>query len=402
MNPAICHLIETIHQAKYKCVLALTGGGTSAAAQLLSVPGGSKTILEVIVPYGSSALVDFLGRQPEHYCSAETSRDMARQAYERGCWLAPAEAIVGLGCTASLASDRPKRGEHRFHLSWHRADYEGTWSLTLTKGARDRECEETLLAGVILNFLAFAINQKGSPNQIQARLALELAFLPEEKLEITDEAWPGRAPVTIFDPEFVLWRHPDGRWATETPEQRYAVLPGSFNPIHEGHWHLAKTAEKILGIPVAFEMSVYNVDKPMMTVEEIRRRLEPFTWRAMVALTRAPLFFDKAGSLPGSVFVIGADTAARIVAPRYYGHPPLAAPRGYDNQEAMCRAMRQIREWGCRFLVAGRVDAAGNFLEAGNLELPDEFRDLFTGIPASEFRVDISSTELRHAEKTGS
>jgi hypothetical protein len=331
---------------------------------------------------------------------------MARQAYERGCWLAPAEAIVGLGCTASLASDRPKRGDHRFHLSWHRADDEGTWSLTLTKGARDREGEEKLLAGVILNILDYALNQSMELcDRIKDRLALELAFLPEEKLqilEIDEPSWPPPVPTSIFDPEFVLWRYPDGRWTAEYPKQRYALLPGSFNPIHEGHWHLAKTAEKILGIPVAFEMSVYNVDKPKMTVDEIRRRLEPFTWRAMVALTRAPLFYDKAGLMQGSVFVIGVDTAARIVAPRYYSHPPLAAPRGYDNQEAMCRAMRQIREWGCRFLVAGRVDADGNFLEAGNLELPGEFRDLFTGIPASEFRVDISSTELRHAEKTGS
>src|SRR6516165_318356 len=171
MDPAIRHLIESIHQASYKCVLALTGGATSAAAQLLSVPGGSRTVLEVIVPYGSSALENFLGRQPEHYCSADISREMARQAYERGCWLAPAEAIVGLGCTASLASDRPKRGDHRFHVSWHRADFEGTWSLTLTKGARDREGEEKLLSAAILNMLAHAFDVSEQ---------LDLSLLPGE------------------------------------------------------------------------------------------------------------------------------------------------------------------------------------------------------------------------------
>jgi nicotinic acid mononucleotide adenylyltransferase len=380
MDPAIRHLIEAIHQANYKCVLALTGGGTSAAAQLLSVPGGSRTVLEVIVPYGSSALVDFLGRQPEHYCSAATSREMARQAYERGCWLAPAETIVGLGCTASLASDRPKRGDHRFHLSWHRADLEGTWSLTLTKGARDREGEEKLLSAVILNMLAqsFHVNER-----------LELPLFPEEKLEV-HEPWPTVGPARLLrDSEMVMWRYPDGRWTADYPQKPFALLPGSFNPAHEGHWQLAKTADKILGMPVAFEMSVVNVDKPKMIGDEVRRRLEPMAWRATVVLTRAPLFLDKAGLIQGTVFVIGADTAARIVACRYY-----------DNEDAMCGALRQIRDRGCRFLVAGRVDAAGTFLEVDDLDVPADFRDLFTPIPASEFRMDISSTELRNAEKT--
>ena len=382
MDPAIRHLIESIHQASYKCVLALTGGGTSAAAQLLSVPGGSRTVLEVIVPYGLSALENFLGRQPEHYCSADTSRDMARRAYERGCWLAAADAVVGLGCTASLASDRPKRGDHRFHVSWHRADFEGTWSLTLTKGARDREGEEKLLSATILNMLAHAFDVSEQ---------LDLSLLPGEKLE-ADESLPSCGFARLLaGSEKVMWRFPDGRWSVDHPKPLFALLPGSFNPVHEGHWQLAKTAEKILGTPVMFEMSVINVDKPKMTGNEIRKRLEPFTWRATVALTRAPIFLEKTLLCPhGTVFVIGADTAARIVACRYY-----------DNEDAMCDALRQIRDCGCRFLVAGRVDAAGKFLEVDNLDLPTEYRDLFTPIPASEFRMDISSTELRNAEKTG-
>src|SRR5437762_311819 len=116
MDPATHHLIEALHQAPYKCVLAVTGGGTQAAALLLNVPGGSRTILEIVVPYHERSLDDFLGHTPDQSCSEGTSREMARRAFERARWLTPGEAVIGVGCTASLATDRPKRGDHRFHL----------------------------------------------------------------------------------------------------------------------------------------------------------------------------------------------------------------------------------------------------------------------------------------------
>src|SRR5947208_4932276 len=93
-------LAAAIYATPAKCVLALTGGGTSAAATLLTVPGASRVILEVVVPYDSESLTDFLGRRPEQFCSAATARAMARRAWERASRLAPGEAAVGIGCTA--------------------------------------------------------------------------------------------------------------------------------------------------------------------------------------------------------------------------------------------------------------------------------------------------------------
>src|SRR5277367_4587325 len=110
-------LIEALHRAPVRYVLALTGGGSGAAALLLHVPGGSRTVLEVIVPYDPAALDQFLGTPPQHYCSAATARAMAVRAHARASWLAPRQAVLGVACTASLASDRPKRGEHRCHVA---------------------------------------------------------------------------------------------------------------------------------------------------------------------------------------------------------------------------------------------------------------------------------------------
>src|SRR5262245_41870580 len=131
MNPAIRQLIEALHHAGRQCVLAITGGGVEAAALLLTVPGGSRSVLEVVVPYHEHALVDFLGHVPEQFCAAATSCEMARRAKERARWLAPGQPVVGLGCTASLATDRPKRGDHRFHVAVLGGGQTMTYSLTL-------------------------------------------------------------------------------------------------------------------------------------------------------------------------------------------------------------------------------------------------------------------------------
>lgn len=112
-------LIQAIHRSGRQWVLALTGGGATAVGDLLAVPGGSASILEAVVPYSWPALIDWLGGKPDHACSARTARAMAMAAFQRALKLAdPAtgvENLIGLGCTASLASDRPKRGPHRLH-----------------------------------------------------------------------------------------------------------------------------------------------------------------------------------------------------------------------------------------------------------------------------------------------
>jgi hypothetical protein len=52
---------------------------------------------------------------------------------------------------------------------------------------------------------------------------------------------------------------------------------------------------------------------------------------------------------------------------------------------------------GCRFLVAGRVDAAGHFRGLDELPIPPQWRGLFEAIPADAFRLDISSSQIRAA-----
>ncbi len=104
-----------------------------------------------------------------------------------------------------------------------------------------------------------------------------------------------------------------------------------------------------------------------------------------VWLTRAATFAEKALLFPGAVFVVGVDTAARILQPRFYA----------DSEARMAESLNDLRIRGCRFLVAGRVNAEGTFVGLDDLRIPTAHRDLFDAIPAGEFRVDLSSTQLR-------
>jgi hypothetical protein len=160
------------------------------------------------------------------------------------------------------------------------------------------------------------------------------------------------------------------------------LLPGSFNPLHAAHCKLAEIASVRLGHPAAFELSITNVDKPALDRDEIERRLRQFDHRP-VWLTRAPTFVEKARLFPGVVFVVGADTAERILSPRYYRDTSLDA------------ALSEMRSQGCRFLVAGRVATDGRFVSLDNLSLSPGQRDLFDAIPPDVFRMDLSSTQLR-------
>ncbi len=185
MLTATASLISALHAHPARWVLAMTGGGTTAAGELLRVPGGSRTLLEIVVPYHEHALAEYLGYRPEVFCSEATSQEFGKSSRARARWLMPGQTAFGLGCTASLVSDRPKRGDHRIHVSTVGGETWHTWSLTLTKGARDRDGEERLASRLILDAMAQTL---GIP-------APAVDLLPGEQIQTTTgeaECWPSR------------------------------------------------------------------------------------------------------------------------------------------------------------------------------------------------------------------
>ena len=163
------------------------------------------------------------------------------------------------------------------------------------------------------------------------------------------------------------------------------MLPGSFNPLHAGHVRLAAVAARRLGGPVHFELSAANVDKPDLPAAEVERRVGQFAGVGPVWVTRAATFVEKARLLPGVGFVVGFDTAVRVIDPRYYG-----------DAAARDAALRELADLGARFLVGGRLCGDGAFRQWAG-----DHPHLFEVIPEAEFRVDLSSTQLRAAPTVG-
>ncbi len=165
----------------------------------------------------------------------------------------------------------------------------------------------------------------------------------------------------------------------ETLPDPLLLYPGSFNPLHIGHTGLLRAAEQLSGRRGLLELSVRNVDKPALDLDEVERRLEHIF--EPVVLTRAPTFIEKAQLFPGAWFAMGCDTAIRLIDPKY--HPDVPA------------VLERFQMLGTRFIVAGRL-YNGIFQSLENVRIPAGFEELFMPIPEQLFREDISSTELRN------
>jgi nicotinic acid mononucleotide adenylyltransferase len=369
-------LIAALHASGRKAALAITGGGSGAVGELLRVPGGSRLLIEAQVPYDGQALASFLGFAPAHACSADTAIAMARSARGRAARLAPQDGDpVGLGATAALVSDRPRKGEHRFHIAFADSARIAHCTGVMAKGRRDRAAEEDVVSRAIILWLARACGVAApSPRSLLDRDE-SFAETVVTNVHILDRFLAGE-----FDR---LTAQPDGQLMVSAPRLPM-LFPGSFNPIHAGHVLLARVAEELTQQPLAFEISVTNVDKPPLEGRATRQRLAQFAWKSPVELTRAPTFLEKSRLFPRTTFVIGADTAERLVAPKYYG-----------DDDRMHAALEEIANSGANFLVAGRIDAAGRLRTLGDISVPRRYVDLFTVIPEHHFRHDASSSEIR-------
>jgi hypothetical protein len=455
-------LVQEIHDSPTRIVLAAAGGGSRAIAELLDVPGGSRTLLEAVVPYAAPALAAWLGSPPDEACSAATARAMAMVAFlrarqygasisplpsgeglevrageeptpidvlgkqsvqeacsqtelgnkrcsraELACSQAelgnkskePPARVAGVACTASLATDRPKRGPHRIHIALQTAATTAAWWLPLNKDRRTRAEEERLAGRMVLNAVAEACG-------VQNRLALDL-LEGEQVQESRTQAPPtwqdlllsriesiriGEGPSCgAAVPTAPAGETPAPQPAGETPAPQpaggtpapQALFAGAFNPLHVGHRRMAEIARETLQQSVALEISILNVDKPPLDYLEIGRRLGQFPNDVAVYLTRAATFEEKSRLFPGATFVVGTDTLRRIAEPRYYGGPP-----------ARDCAIERIAQRGCRFLVFGR-NLGNGFVRLSDLDLPEPLRILCREVPPEVFCEDVSSTAIR-------
>lgn len=369
----------------------VTGGGSRCLSELLSVPGASSTVLEAIVPYASSSLIQWLGTQPLQLCSRETVIQAGYKALEKAKELAratfghpagstpqsPAPALFGLAVTAALATKQPKRGEHRAYIALM---FENRFSLDevkFDKGARSRIQEENLLAEIIVCILAREFGIEYTPPQLRSG----------DLWNTQHQTVPQLLRDTSAAEKLQCWYVRSEGWQKHSPGEFKGLLSGAFNPLHHAHQKLREIAEKKLKGPVYYEMPVIHADKQPLQLPQVMTRIDQFG-PVPVVLTNMPLFVQKAEAFPETVFVVGLDTVLRLTNPSFYR----------NSEQRMLEALAEIQHFDCRFLVAHR-QWEQNQQRLSNIYLPKEFRSMFEEIPPDEFLLDISSTQIREQIK---
>ena len=158
------------------------------------------------------------------------------------------------------------------------------------------------------------------------------------------------------------------------------ILSGSFNPLHEGHIELLKASSKEFKKNPLYEISIKNVDKSKINFNDLINRINQFKSLGKLVVTNSAKFEEKSNIFKKSIFVIGYDTALRLVDDKYY-------------DDDFRKSLKIIEKNNCSFLVSGRF-INKNYKKPNNINFKG-YDYLFNILSEEKFRIDISSTELR-------
>lgn len=148
--------VAAIHAAPPRLVYAFAGAGALALHWLHAVAGSSRTVLEARDCYAPRALAELLGGAPVQAVSAATALAMAGWAARRAAALAEGDwPLLGVACTAAIATDRVRRGADRASIAVVGAAAPIVYELSLLKGA-PRAAQEELVSRLIVEAIARA------------------------------------------------------------------------------------------------------------------------------------------------------------------------------------------------------------------------------------------------------
>jgi len=150
----IKNLVNKIHSSRFQGCFSITGGGMKIIDYLFKTPGSSKTILEIIIPYSKHSLSDFLSENLDSHVSHLEAINMAEKSYLRSKALSNNPDIFGLSCTASISTNRLRKGDDRAYIAWYSKFSNGYTSVLFEKNIRKRVEEDIIISKIILNTIS--------------------------------------------------------------------------------------------------------------------------------------------------------------------------------------------------------------------------------------------------------
>lgn len=356
---------------KVRIYLACTGAGAGLQNLLWRVPGISSVLVGAEFPYGEDAFTDFVRFKPEKFCDERAAMDLAMEAYYRA-YRFDGNPALGIGLTASVATTKEHRGDHRVYVATFSAERSRILCVTLEKGVgviqREVDGETCDLIGV--NAILKAVGEDSycvpAPENV-----LHVVSLPNAD--------------TIASRQF--FKHPffsrEGKREEFLPscfneEDMAALYPGNFFPPHEGHFGVAEAYRRKLSARVVFSVDATAPNRDGLSPAELLQRAKLLKGYDVLFTDQAPLYLDKARRYPGRSILIGVDAFERMLDPKW-GPGIAELAKGFIESRTF-------------FHVADRACGEGprTLLE---VQIPPEFK----GVPCYRLpgRWDISSTELR-------
>lgn len=370
-------LIDLVNRTDLNIFVIATGAGAGITQQIWNTVGCSSFFMGSSFPYSPIHSSKELGYTPEKFVSIETSVDLAIRAYIKA--YEPNKQAVGVGLTASVASSKIHRGDHKIIVSVLTDNYCFTSSMILPKGTGDfcRQLDGSIADKLAIDALLAAIDKSNTiPNLINGC-----------KVETIDSSLIAQNSL-IKRPYF---NKLGKRLPVPSKEIPNLYYPGNFNPIHEGHLGAAQTTTHYMALhfgqyqEVIFTTTINPPHKAALSTTEALQRVALLQGHNFMLTHGDARYIDKARTYPGSGFIIGADAFIRMMDPCW----------GVDPQDLV----QEFYKLNTSFYILGRV-VDGVFLGQNEIENKFPFINYHNGcynfVPG---RWDVSSTEIRNKLK---
>lgn len=357
------------------------GAGATLQGRLWSVPGISGVLVGGAFPYDPGAVDELIGYTPEKYVAPDVACEFAQVAYRKALLSKREGKPIGIGITASVAGTRIHRGLHQAFVAVFSDRQQLCARILFEKGLgyEPRAKDEDMTVALAMEMI---YGEAGVPRKNPFPV-------PYDAGETVEGTWRWVSAERVLGPRDLFLARPyfranGTREAEPKSGKGLLLVPGAFNPVHFGHFGMAKAAEDKSGLRATFAITLKPPHKDALSISEAISRLEQFRGRDLIFGWDDALYLQKAERFPGASFVIGADVMDRILDPKWCPVDPM---------------LKRFGELETTFYVADRTVNGETFTWAGVSRKYDlqkrEARWVWKPIQGTW---DVSSTEIRARE----